>query len=441
MVALRLSSAALFLGLLVTTLASPPSEIKPAFPNGHWVDTWAAMPQLTESTNLPLPPFNGTNVVFQNSTIRQTLHMSVGGSQIRLRFSNAFGVTNLPITAVTVALPVNGSAGVSAIQSKTLQTVTFSGNTSIIIPNAGLAVSDPLDFPIEPQSMVTVTMFLANGQTTNMITSHPGSRTTSWFVNGNEVSATNLTITNPNVQSAAHWFFVSAVEVWSPPTTVAWGIVGDSITDGRGSDTDANNRWPDLVLRRMQQNTTTKNIAMFNQAAGGNRILADGLGPAAVGRIERDIIAQSGVRFTMIFEGVNDIGTAPTDPTSQQVVGDRLIQAFKQIVVRVHELGIPIFAATITPFGAPNSAIQPYSNPEREKTRQRINDFIKTSGWFDHVIDFDAIVRDPSNPTQLNPEFNSGDFLHPNVAGYTAIANAFPLEIFETFKNGVSSFQ
>lgn len=191
----------------------------------------------------------------------------------------------------------------------------------------------------------------------------------------------------------------------------------------------------------MQQNAATKNIAVFNQAAGGNRILADGLGPAAAGRIERDIIAQSGVRYAMIFEGVNDIGTAPTDATSQQVVGDRLIQAFKQIVVRVHELGIPIFAATITPFGAPNSTIQPYSDPEREKTRQRINDFIKNSGWFDHVVDFDAIVRDPSNPTQLNPTFNSGDFLHPNVAGYTAIANAFPLDIFEQFKNGVSSFQ
>lgn len=131
--------------------------------------------------------------------------MSVGGPQIRLRFSNAFGVTDLPITAVTVALPFNGSAGVSAIQPKTLQTVTFSGNTSIIIPNAGLAVSDPLNFPVQPQSMITVTIFLANGQTTNLITSHPGSRTTSWFVNGNEVSATNLTITNPSIQSAAHW--------------------------------------------------------------------------------------------------------------------------------------------------------------------------------------------------------------------------------------------
>ncbi|KAI0340064.1 SGNH hydrolase [Trametopsis cervina] len=421
--------------------AVPAGKIWPSFLGGHWVDTWTSMPQLTEAANLPPPPFNGTNVTWVDTTIRQTLHMSIGGPQIRLRFSNAFGVTPLPITAVTVALPFNGSAGASAIQPKTLQTVTFSGNSSIVIPNAGLAVSDPLNFPVQPQSMITVTIYLATGQTTNLITSHPGSRTISWWANGNEVSATNLTITNPSIQSAAHWYYVSAVEVWSPPTTKALGIIGDSITDGRGSDNNANNRWPDLVLRRMQQNLLTKNIGVFNQAAGGNRILADGLGPAAAGRVERDIISQSGVGYAMIFEGVNDIGVEPTDATSQQIIGDRLIQAYKQIIVRVHELGIPMFAATITPFGAPNSTIQPYSDPQREKTRQRVNNWIKTSGWFDHVIDFDAIVRDPKNPSQLNPEFNSGDFLHPNVAGYTAIAKAFPLEIFTEFYGGVSSFQ
>ena len=202
------------------------------------------------------------------------------------------------------------------------------------------------------------------------------------------------------------------------------------------------NRWPDLVLAKMQQNPLTKNIAVLNQAAGGNRILADGLGPAAVARIERDVLSHAGVKFAMIFEGVNDIGVAGTDVASQQLIGDQLIQAYKQIVARVHTFGIPIFAATITPFSAPaNVTIQPYSNPEREKTRQRINTFIKTSGLFDAVIDFDAIVRDPKIPSQLNPNFNSGDFLHPNDAGYSAIAKAFPLSIFTQFAGGVSPFQ
>jgi lysophospholipase L1-like esterase len=180
----------------------------------------------------------------------------------------------------------------------------------------------------------------------------------------------------------------------------------------------------------MQKYGPTSNIAVVNQAAGGNRILYDGLGPNALGRIDRDVLAQSGVRYAMIFEGVNDIGTADATPENQTFTGDRLIQAYEQIVTRVHTFGIPMFAATITPFGAPNNTIQPYSNALREETRQRVNKWIRTSGVFDDVIDFDAIVRDPKNHTTLNPIYNSGDFLHPNELGYQAIANAFPLNIF-----------
>ncbi|KAF8957218.1 SGNH hydrolase-type esterase domain-containing protein [Flammula alnicola] len=387
---------------------STPEKRAPS--SSHWVDTWTTMPQLTESANLPPPPFNQTGLVFPNSTIRQTLHMSVGAEQIRLRISNAFGVTDLPITAVTIALPVNGSAGVSAIQKGTLKTVTFSGDQSVDIPNGALVVSDPINFSIEPQSMIT---------TTNSITSHPGSRTTSWFSFGNFVSAENLT--DPSTQNVAHWFFLSAVEALVPVTSGALAIVGDSITDGRGSTTDANNRWPDLVLEKMQKNPATKNIAVVNQAAGGNRILADGLGPNAFGRIERDVLAQSGIKYAMIFEGVNDIGTADATTAAQQAIGDRLIWAFKQIVTRLKTAGLPVFAATITPFSG-DPTIQPYSSPVREATRQRVNTFIRTSDVFDAVID---LIK-----SQLNPKFDSGDFLHPNVAGYQAIADAFPLNIF-----------
>lgn len=414
--------------------------IRPSIIGGHWVDTWTAMPQLTESTNLPPPPFNGTDgTVFRNSTIRQTLHMSIGASQIRIRISNRFGITNLPISAVTVALPFNNSAGQSAIQPNTLQKVTFSGNTSFSIPDGTLLVSDPLNFPIKPQSEIAVTIYLADGQTTYDITSHPGSRTTTWFSFGNYVNAQNLT--DPSTQSVAHWYFLSAIEAWVPQSNRGFAIVGDSITDGRGSTTDANNRWPDLVLAKMQRNPSTSSIAVLNQAAGGNRILADGLGPAALGRIDRDVLAQSGIKYAMIFEGVNDIGDAATDPVSQAQIGDAVIEAYKQIVVRVHTFGIPMFAATITPFGAPNSTIQPYSDPEREKTRQRVNTFIRTSGLFDAVVDFDQFVRDPKNQSQLNPLYNSGDFLHPNVAGYQHIADLFPLDIFTRFAAGVTGFQ
>ncbi|KAF2157578.1 extracellular GDSL-like lipase/acylhydrolase [Myriangium duriaei CBS 260.36] len=398
------------------------------------------MPQLTEYTNLPSPPFNQSNLTFPDTTIRQTLHMSIGASQIRLRISNAFGISPLPITAINIALPFNGSSGTSAIQTSTIHQLTFSGNQSIVIPNGALAVSDPINFYIAPQSELAVTMYLAEGQTTNYITSHPGSRATTWYSTGNQINAANLTITNSTIQSAAHWFFLSAVEAWSPRTSRAFAVIGDSITDGRGSDTDGNDRWPDLVLRRLQANPATSDIAVVNQAAGGNRVLADGLGPNAIGRIDRDVLSQSGIKYAMIFEGVNDIGDEPTDVKSQRIIGDRLIQAYQQIITRVHARNIPIFGATITPFGAPNSTIQPYSDPQRESTRQRVNNWIRTSGKFDAVIDFDAIVRDPANQAQLNPAYNSGDYLHPNVSGYEAIAAAFPLDLFARFKHGVSGF-
>ncbi|KAJ7689479.1 extracellular GDSL-like lipase/acylhydrolase [Mycena rosella] len=407
--------------------------------DGQWVDIWTSMPQLTEPANLPPPPFNASTSVFFNSTIRQTLHMSIGGDEIRVRFSNAFGVNDLQITAATVAIPVGGVSGASEIITSTLKTLTFSGSPSFIVPNGALVVSDPIAFPIQPQSTITVTLYLAQGQPGFAITSHPGSRATTFISFGNFVKAENMM--DPSTTSLAHWYFVSAVETFSASAS-AFVIVGDSITDGRESDTDENNRWPDLVLARMQQNPATSQIAVNNQAAGGNRILADGLGPNALGRIDRDVLSQSGVKYAMIFEGVNDIGVADATTAAQTDIGNRVIAAFQQIVTRVHAHGIPIFAATITPFGAPanESSIQPYSSPVREITRQRVNTWIRTSGVFDAVIDFDKVVADPAIPSQLNPEFNSGDFLHPNHAGYEAIAAAFPLGLFQQFTAGVSRY-
>ena len=182
----------------------------------------------------------------------------------------------------------------------------------------------------------------------------------------------------------------------------------------------------------MQQHSNTDDIAVLNQAAGGNRILYDGLGPNALGRIDRDVLSQSGIAYAMIFEGVNDIGTAATDPVSQKNVGDRIIAAYTQIVDRVHAQGIPMFAATITPFSAPgyNVTEEVYSSSEREATRQRVNSFIRNSGVFDQVIDFDAVIRNESFPYQIQIGLQGGDWLHPNADGYQKIAQSFPLDIF-----------
>jgi lysophospholipase L1-like esterase len=229
-------------------------------------------------------------------------------------------------------------------------------------------------------------------------------------------------------------YFLSAVEVYTSQDYSAFATVGDSITDGRGSDNDndKNNRWPDLVLARMQANDDTSSIAVINQAAGGNRILYDDLGPNALGRIDRDVLSHSGVQYAMIFEGVNDIGTGNTDAASPKVIGDHLIAAFKQIVIRLQAADITVFAATITPFSAPgwNTTMESYSDPEREKTRRGVNKFIRESGIFDAVIDFDKMLKNEMHPEQLQGALQGGDYLHPNAVGYKKISDEFPLDIF-----------
>lgn len=405
--------------------------IRPNPSKGHWIDAWATMPQLTEPANLPPAPFNQTGAVFVNSTIRQTLFMTATAKQIRLKFSNVFGGSNLPITAVTVALPINNTAGIHQIQPHTLQNVTFFGQSSISIPNGALAVSDPLNFPIHAQQVITVTLYLATGQLSNAITSHPGSRTTSYFQFGNAVHAPSINVNDPASQAAAHWYFLSSIEAWTPRHQTSLVLLGDSITDGRGSTTNANNRWPDQLLSRLQSSPSTSHIALSNLAAGGNRILADGLGPSAFSRIDRDILAHPNVAAVLVFIGVNDIGTTDPSPAAQSTLFPALTQAYAQIVALLHGHAIPVFAATITPFSAPANAssIQPYSHPERERTRQRVNAWIRNSAVFDGVVDFDAVVRDPRVPERLDARFDVGDYLHLSPRGYRELAERFPVEL------------
>lgn len=355
--------------------------------------------------------------------------MSIAADTIRLQFSNAFGGSDLPITAVSVALPSEDKAGVSGIKPDTAQTVTFSGGAeSFIVPNGAVVLSDPLEFSVAAGSILSVSVYLRSGQTTNKITSHPGSRTTSWFVGGNAVGEAELA----GAASADHWYFLSAVEGVSGAEhkgTIA--IVGDSITDGRGSTTNGNNRWPDRLLARLQNDTATSSIAILNQAAGGNRILADGLGPNALGRIDRDVLSHSGVRWAIIYIGVNDIGTAASTTAAQTTVGDRIIQAYIQMAARIRRHGIAVIGATITPMTGPG---QGYGTPEREATRQRVNEWIRSSGEFDAVVDFDEAVRDPEQQDRLLPAYDTGDYLHLNPAGYEAMGAAVDLGLFAEAK-------
>lgn len=392
----------------------------------RWVDTWVSMPQLTEPGNMPPAPFTQDGLVLADATVRQTVHVSVGGRQLRLRFSNAFGGAVLPITRVAVALPAGGQAGVSAIQPASTRPVTFFGRPSVSIPVGAQVVSDPLNFDLVPQSNLTVTIYLARGQASNDITSHPGSRTTSYLLaGGDRVADADL----PGATGVAHWYFLSGVEVVARGDTAAAVMLGDSLTDGRGSITNANNRWPDRLLARLQSRPDTADVAIVNQAAGGNRVLNDGLGPNALARLDRDVLAQSGVRWLVVFEGVNDIGTAEATEAAQRQVGADLIAAFDQIVVRAHAQGIRVYGATLLPFGA--NAMYDDAAGRREVTRQEVNRWIRTSGRFDAVIDFDRVTRDPANPRQLLAALDDGDHLHLNPAGYQVLADAVPARLFD----------
>jgi lysophospholipase L1-like esterase len=384
-------------------------------PRRRWLHTWVSMPQLTEPGNLPPAPFTGADSVLVDTTLRQTVHTSIGGSSVRLRFSNAFGGAALPITAVSVARPAGGRAGSAAIEPGTARPVTFSGRPGISVPVGAQAVSDPVDLDVPAGSELTVTVYLATGQASTAVTSHPGSRTTSHLLRGDHHDALDL----PGATPVVHWYFLSGVEVLVAGGSTATVIVGDSLTDGRGSTTDGNDRWPDQLSARLRGKH-----AILNQAAGGNRVLQDGLGPSVLARLDRDVLAVGGATALILFEGVNDIGTAAATPEAQQRVLGDLLAAYDQIVTRAHARDLRVYGATLTPFGGN----QGYDDPAglREQTRGAVNDWIRRAGRFDAMVDFDAAVRDPAAPLRLAPAYDVGDHLHLTPAGYRALAAAVP---------------
>jgi lysophospholipase L1-like esterase len=391
-------------------------------PPGRWAHTWVSSPQPTNPADLPPEPFVRDGVALADATVRQTIRVSVGGDRLRLRFSNAFGRTALALTAVSVASPEE--LGKSAVRAGTIRPVTFHGRTSVVVPVGAQVVSDALDFPVAPDADLTVTVFLADGQPADALTSHPGSRTTSHLLRGDHVDAVDL----PGATPVDHWYLLSGVEVWSTRPTTAVVTLGDSLTDGRGSTTNGNDRWPNRLASRLRADPATADVAVLNQGIGGNQVFGQGLGPSALARLDRDVLALGGVTWLVLFEGVNDIGTAAPTPAAQKQVTDDLVAAYEQIVERAHARGISVCGATLTPLGGSGD----YDDPDghRETSRQAVNEWIRTSVRFDAVVDFDAAVRDPDEPKRLLTAYDDGDRLHLGPAGYQALADAVPLDLF-----------
>ncbi len=390
----------------------------------HWIASWTAAPQRCEPADLPPPPFTRDGAVLPDSTLRQTARVSAGGRRIRLRFSNAYGATELALARACVALPGDGRAGARSIAAGTSRTVTFGGRVAAVIPAGAQMVSDPLDFPLTAGASVTVTAHLAAGQQARGgITSHPGSRTTTHLLAGNHVDDEDLA----GAVAVDHWYFLSGIEVWSGAAGAAV-MLGDSLTDGRGSTTNGNDRWPDQLFARLRSRGDTGRIAIVNQGIGGNSVLRDGVGPGVLARLDRDVLAVSGARWLVLLAGVNDIGTAPAAGTAQRQVTADLITAYEQIVVRAHALDLRVYGATLTPFGDSEAYDDPRGH--REAARQAVNEWIRASRRFDAVIDSDLAVRDPLRPRRVRSSLDDGDHLHLNPAGYQALASAVPASLF-----------
>jgi lysophospholipase L1-like esterase len=389
----------------------------------RWVGIWTAAPQSTEPSDLPPPPFTRDGLVLPGSTLRQTARVSAGAQQVRLRLSNAFGGTELNVASVCLARPSGGRAGVSSIEPGTSRALSFAGRPGVAVPAGAQAVSDPVDFPLAAAANVTVTTYLAAGQrASGGITSHPGSRTTSFLVVGDHVADQQLAGAVP----VDHWYFLGALEARSGPATAAAVILGDSLTDGRGSTTNGNDRWPDQLLDLLR--SSGDGTAVLNQGIGGNRVLRDGLGPSVVSRLDRDVLAVSGVKWLVVFAGVNDIGVADATGAAQRQVAAELCTAYEQIATKAHAASIGVYGATLTPFGGS----EPYDDPagHREAARQAVNAWIRASDRFDAVLDFDQAVRAPRSRRRLSAAVDSGDHLHLNPSGYRALAGAVPAGLF-----------
>jgi lysophospholipase L1-like esterase len=384
---------------------------------GSWVGSWASSQQIPEPQNA-LPP-----EALRDATLRQIVHLTVGGKSLRVRLSNAFGTAPLTILAAHIARPVSKEAG--SIDPTTEAALTFAGSAAVTIPAGADFYSDPIAFDAPALSDLAVTLYLA--EPPERQTSHPGARETTFLVHGEHVADATLSGEATN----DHWFLMSGVDVRESSPGAAIVALGDSITDGHATADDSDTRWPDDLARRLQSSPATRNLSVLNVGTGGNRLLLDGSGPNAVARFDRDVLAQTGARYLIVLEGVNDLGTAtrlaPIPAAGHTMLVRQIIGAYEQIILRAHAHGITVIGGTITPYMGSD-----YYHPAAvsEADRQAINAWIRHPGHFDAVVDFDRAVRDPKHPERMLPACDSGDHLHPSPAGYHAMAAAIPLQLF-----------
>jgi lysophospholipase L1-like esterase len=402
-----------FVVLLVLAAAAAPAQTR-------WVGSWgdAAAPQLADETQM-----HAAGLVFEKQTVREIVHTSIGGTEVRVRLSNAYGKQTVQIGAAHLALRGKDSA----IAEGSDRPLTFSGHASAAIPPDAELISDPVRLQVPAGADLAISLFLPGPTPAGGI--HYASSQTS-YVGAGDLTGTRSIASASELRS---WVFLEAVDVRAPETASAVAVFGDSITDGAHSTVDANRRWPDVLAERLRARRGSE-IGVVNEGIGGNRILHDGTnvrsGVNALARFDRDVLAQPGVKYVIVLEGINDLGHAGSSaPLSESVTAEDIIAGLKQVIERAHEKGLKIFGATLTPFEG--TTIRAYFTPEKETQRKAVNEWIRTGKAFDGVIDFDKAVRDPGHPDRMLPAFDSGDHLHPGDAGYKTMGEAIDLGMFQ----------
>jgi lysophospholipase L1-like esterase len=394
----------------------PPPAFPPFMPNQcPSAPAPAAVAPQPGQTFAPLPFIH-----FANQTLRQIIHASVGGSKVRVALSNAYGTAASTIGAASIAL--RDTEGL--VQASSVRPLTFGGRSTITIPAHAFVYSDGVDLIVPAMADLAVDLYFPGAtDTPSPLTMHNAAFQTNYISEtGNYVGKVNL----PIVSTSQSWFLLSRVDVVAPEAIGAVVAFGDSITDGTRSTPNTNSRWPDQLARRMLTRSLPLRMAVLNAGIGGNRVLSEGAfnaGINALARFDRDVLSQSGVAHVIILEGINDIGTARQNPTP---TAEDIIVVHKQLIERARSRGLKVFGATLTPFwGAA------YYTDIGEAKRQAVNNWIRTSNAYDAVIDFDLATRDPNDPKKFLAAFDSCDHLHPNDAGYRAMADAVDLWLFE----------
>jgi lysophospholipase L1-like esterase len=403
----------------------------------HWVATWAASPQSAvfniprSKQKMPKPkmespapkPSSQANQEspfalppdVNNQTVRMVVRASIGGDRVRAKVSNAYGTGPLTVAAAHIALHARDSA----IVPDSDRVLTFGGNPSFVIPPGALAVSDPVDLKVPKLGNLVISLYIA-GEPTPSTVHLTGLHTTYISKTGDFTKAVEIA----DAVTTQSWYWIAGVDVLAPDDAAAIVAFGDSITDGATSTPNTDRSWPSRLAERLAANKATANVAVVNQGISGNQLLADGAGISALARFDRDVLGQPGVKWLVVLEGINDIGISSM-MGGEEVSAAELIGAHKQLIERAHMHGIKAVGATLLPYeGAA------YYSEKGEAVRQAVNRWIRTSGAYDAVVDFDAKLQDPKNPNQMNPIYFINDHLHPNDAGYKLMADSIDLAIF-----------